>query len=62
MRAPHVAEIVWTRSSRAVTAPASRAVHTDHGSALLRALPGCRMCESVLIPRRIVLPDQYRGV
>lgn len=59
-RYPHLGGIVWTHTSRAVTAPAPAAVHADEGSALLRALPGCRVRESVLIPRRIVLPHQTR--
>ncbi len=56
----HLAEIIWTCTARAVTPPPAADAHSDTGSAIQRALPGCRVRQSVLIPRRILLPDQTR--
>jgi hypothetical protein len=56
----HLAGVIWTYTGRAVTAPPSAQAHSDAGSAIQRALPGCRVRQSVLIPRRILLPDQTR--
>lgn len=59
-RHPHVAGIVWTRTIRAVTPPNPAAADTREGTGILRALPGSRLRETVIIPRRIVVPHQTR--
>lgn len=56
----HLAGVIWTYTGRAVTPPPGADAHTDKGSAIQRALPGCRVRQSVLIPRRILIPDQTR--
>lgn len=59
-RHPHVAGLVWTRTARAVTPPNPVDASTRQGAGILRALPGCRLRETVIIPRRIVVPHQTR--
>ena len=56
----HLAGVIWTYTGRAVTAPPSAEAHASHGSAIQRALPGCRVRQSVLIPRHILIPNQTR--
>jgi hypothetical protein len=58
----HLAGIVWTRTHRAGGQVRAVTEHTEQGFAMVRALPGGRARESVVIHRRIVLPDQTNAV
>lgn len=57
-RHPHLAGIVWTRTGRIVSPVPTVDAQQDSGYAIVRSLPGCRVRQSVVLPRRIVLPYQ----
>lgn len=61
-RYPHLGGIVWTRTGRIVTLVPPVDAKQDGGYAIVRSLPGCRVRQSVVLPRRIILPYQTQLV